>query len=145
MQERRIGCLLLLATLATPAGWSQGLMEYGGLRAGAGGLGAGLSASLGHGKVVRRTYKTVVEAQQAALAQTKIVDQYFKSGCQYEAKKQWAYAEAAFNYVLQVMALRDGPGSEKSVPVLRHLVTTSKEGNNLDQAVKYQKNILVIA
>jgi hypothetical protein len=49
--------------------------------------------------------------------------------------------EKAYRYALQTIARRDGVGSPKSVPVLQHLVTVSKQQNNLSQAIDFQKTV----
>ena len=125
--------------------YSQGIVDAGGAQAAALGLGAGLSASASHGRVVTRSYESVLQAQQAALAQTKAIEQYMKLGCQFEAKKQWDNAEKSYQYVLKVVALRDGPGSPKAVPALQHLVTVNRELNNLPQAINFQERVLAFA
>jgi hypothetical protein len=117
-------------------------MEFGAVHAGAIGLGAGLAASREHGQVVRRSYEAMVQAQQATIAQTKAIEHYMSVGCQLESKKQWSDAEKSFTYVLKVVALRDGPGSIKSVPALQHLVNVSKEQGKLTEAIDFQKTVV---
>ncbi len=134
-----LGVQLLLSPSAV---WSQGISCAGGAYGSAAGLGAGLAASRNHGKMVVRSYEAMAKAQQALLAQTQTIQQYMKIGCQFEAAKQWENAEKSFKYVLQVVAVRDGPGSNKGVPALKHLVAVSKAENKLDQAITYQKTVL---
>ena len=86
-------------------------METGGVHAATAGLGAGLAAGASHGRVLTRSYQAMLQAQQVALIQTKAIHQYMALGAQYEAKREWENAEKSFKYVLQVTALRDGPGS----------------------------------
>lgn len=136
-----LSCISLSMVVPLAAA-GQGIGEYGGLNAGMAGLGAGLAASLNHGAVVRRAYESTIEAQQALLAQNKAVEQYYKLGNQFELKKQWENAEKAFHYVVQVIAKRDGPGSPKSVPALKHLVAICQNQNKLDMAISYQKTVL---
>lgn len=112
------------------------------MQAAAVGLGAGLAASANRGRVVRRSYETALQAEQAAMAQTKAIEQYMKLGAKFEAAKQWDYAEKAYKYVLQVVAKRDGPGSVKSVPALEHLVAVKKAQNHVDEAIDFQETVL---
>lgn len=146
MQKPKVFLLttLVLTTpfLAVQNAWGQAIGEFGGVNAGVAGMGAGLAASMGHGELVRKTYESAAQAQQALAAQNKAVEQYYKLGNQFELKKQWDCAEKAFTYVLQVIARRDGPGSPKSVPALKHLASISQSQNRLDQAISYQKTIL---
>jgi len=67
------------------------------------------------------------------------------AGAQYEGKKQWANAQTAYEYVLKVVALRDGPGSVYGVPPLQRLVAVSKAQNKFDQAIGYQDTVLNFA
>lgn len=135
--------LAVLSPLAMPDGArGQALGEFAGVNAGVAGMGAGVAASMGNGALVRRTYESAAQAQQAMMAQNQAVEQYFKMGNQFEMKKQWENAEKAFTYVLQVIARRDGAGSPKSVPALKHLAAISQQQNRLDQAISYQKTVL---
>ena len=135
--------ILALSPLAMPDGArGQALGEFAGVNAGVAGMGAGVAASMGNGALVRRTYESAAQAQQAMMAQNQAVEQYFKMGYQFEMKKQWENAEKAFTYVLQVIARRDGAGSPKSVPALKHLAAISQQQNRLDQAISYQKTVL---
>lgn len=118
------------------------MFESHGVHAAAAGLGAGLAASANHGRVVRRSYETMLEAERATLAQTKAIEQYMKVGAKFETEKQWDNAEKSYKYVLQVVARRDGPGSDKGLPALQHLVTVSREQNKIDQAIDYQETAL---
>jgi hypothetical protein len=104
-----------------------------------------MAASAGHGRVVTRSYESLLETQQAALAQSRAIQAYMKLGCQFEAKKQWVNAEKSYKYVLQVIALRDGPGSAKSVPALQRLVTVSAAQNEIDRAIGFQETVLAFA
>jgi len=123
----------------------QSMMEAGGAQAASAGLGAGMAVSAGHGRVVTRSYESLVAAQQAALAQTRAIQTYMNMGCQFEAKKQWDNAEKSYNYVLRVIALRDGPGSPKSVPALQRLVSVSEAQNQIDRAIDFQETVLAFA
>jgi len=145
MLKLKIFLPIFFLLLVPQAVWSQGMAESGGMYGLSAGLGAGLAASRGHGQVVHNSYKALLEAQLATLAQTKAIEKYMTLGCQFEIKKQWENAEKSFRYVLQVVALRDGPGSAKSVPALQHLVTISKAENKLDDAISYQKTVLAFA
>jgi len=131
--------------LLMPCVEAQAIFESGGVHASAAGSGAGMAASANHGKVVTRSYDSIVQSQQAILAQTRAIEQYMRLGADYETKKQWQNAEKSFRYVLQVSALRDGPGSEKTVPALKHLVTICKAQNNLEDAVGFQKRVVGLA
>ncbi len=140
---RRITWFLWCAAIfISPSVQAQSIFSAGGSYAGAAGLGAGLSASMNHGRVVTRGYQAVIDAQQAALAQTKAVEQYMAAGCRFEAQKNWQNAERSFTYVLQLVARLDGPGSPKSVPALKHLVTVTAAQNKLDEAIGFQKTVL---
>jgi tetratricopeptide (TPR) repeat protein len=148
---RKTGLFLLAFVplfLPTPA-ISQAIFESGSIDSMSVGLGAGLAASLGGGKVVGRTYQSAVDAQmsaaQALSLQTKAIEQYMALGCQYQTKKQWQNAEKSFRYVLQVSALRDGPGSPKMVPTLQHLVGVSTAQGNLYDAIGFQTRVLGFA
>lgn len=146
MQKRRILLLLLIIPMIQPMPVSaQSTMEFGGVHAGAIGLGAGLAASRSHGQVVRRSYEAMIEAEKATLAQTKAIEQYMTLGCQLESKKRWSDAEKSFAYVLKVVALRDGPGSIKGLPALQHLVTVSKQQGKITEAIDFQKTVVAFA
>jgi hypothetical protein len=146
MRNRAILLLLIWPLLLSPiAGWSQAMVEAGGTLSAAGGLGAGLAASRSHGRMVGRSYEAMIQAQQALVAQTQAIQQYMKSGCKFEAAKQWASAEKSFKYVLKVVAVRDGPGSSNGVPALKHLVTISAAQDKLDEAIGFQKTVLAFA
>lgn len=142
MRKRHAIFLSVLSALLPIAARAQGTMEFGAVHAGAIGLGAGLAASREHGQVVRRSYEAMVQAQQATIAQSKAIEHYMSVGCQLESKKQWSDAEKSFTYVLKVVALRDGPGSIKSVPALQHLVNVSKEQGKLTEAIDFQKTVV---
>jgi hypothetical protein len=141
---RRVAFVAIPYMVAMPC-YSQGIIDAGGAQSAALGLGAGLSASASHGRVVTRSYESALQAQQAALVQTKAMEQYMKLGCQFESKKQWDNAEKSYEYVLKVVALRDGPGSPNGVPALQHLVTVNRELNNLPQAIDFQERVLAFA
>ncbi len=145
MHKRRIPLLFLLSSLLPLPALAQGTMEFGSVHAAAVGLGAGLAASRSHGQVVRRSYEAMVQAEKATLAQTKAVEQYMTLGCELESKKRWSDAEKSFTYVLKVVALRDGPGSVKSVPALQHLVTVSKQQGKLTEAIDFQKTVVAFS
>jgi len=143
-----INLILALATamvttshFAQPA-HGQAFMEYGGVQAGAAGLGAGLAASQNNGAAVRNTYETAVQAQQALVQQKKAIEQYLAMGIKYETKKDWASAEKCFTYVLQVVNRRDGPGSASGIPALKHLVNIKVAQNKIDDAIGFQKTVV---
>ncbi len=142
-------CLVALPLLLTRPALAQGIFESGSVDAMSVGLGAGLAASLGRGALVRNTYQSAADAQMSAAealqVRTKAIEQYMKLGCQYQAKKQWQNAEKSFRYVLQVSALRDGPGSPKMVPTLQHLVGVSHAQGNIYDAVGFQERIVGFA
>jgi hypothetical protein len=140
----RLLLALSIACIAAQPVSAQGMLESGGVRAFSAGLGAGLAGSLGHGAIVRQTYETALEAQKALAEQTRVVNDYCSRGAQFEAKKQWAYAEAAYKYVLAVISHRDGPGSPNALPVLAHLSKISKQQNKLDDAIYYQKTVVAM-
>ncbi len=121
---------------------AQGMAENGGLYSSMAGLGAGLAASQRHGAVVGRSYQAVINAQQAAIIQSQAITQYMRQGCEFEATKQWLNAEKSFKYVLRVIAMRDGPGSRNSLPVLEHLVTVTKAQNKLKEATDFQSTVV---
>ena len=137
--------LLLVSIGCISPAQSQGLMEGTFVRGLGAGMGAGLAGSMGKGKVVRRTYESMVQAQQAMIAQTKVIEQNIATGVQMEAKKQWVSAEQYFQDALKMIAKRDGPGSQKSAPVLAHLAKISKSQNKLDEAIGYQKTVVAFA
>jgi tetratricopeptide (TPR) repeat protein len=145
MQRQLIFVLLTGQLLVSQAVYSQAITSGAGAYAASAGLGAGLAASSGHGKVVARSYEAMIKTQQAVVAQSQAIEQYMKLGCQFEAAKQWDNAEKSFKYVLQVVARRDGPGSAKGVPALQHLVTVAKAENKLAQAASYQETVLAYA
>ncbi len=143
MQKQAILLLLGLGVLIFPAaGWAQAIMSGAGAYSAAGGLGAGLAASSNHGAAVTRSYEAMIKTQAAILAQTQVIEKYMTLGCQFEAAKQWENAEKSFKYVLQMVAKRDGPGSNKGMPALQHLVAVSKAQNKLDDAIGFQKTVL---
>ncbi len=127
--------------IARPA-QGQAFMEYGGVQAGAAGLGAGLAASHNNGAAVRNTYETAVQAQQALVQQNKAIEQYLAMGIKYEAKKDWDSAEKCFTYVLQVVNRRDGPGSANGIPALKHMVNIKVAQNKIDDAIGFQKTVV---
>ncbi len=143
MQKAAAFWLLAVSFLVGQEVSAQGIFEGGGVEASAVGLGAGVAASSQHGRVLQRTYQSAVDVEQATAVRTQAIQQYMKLGCEFETKKQWGNAEKAFKYVLQVTALRDGPGSPKSVPALQHLATVSKAQNNWGDAISFQKTILI--
>lgn len=148
MRSSAISSAVLLSLSLLPVE-AQSIMEFGDLRAGAAGTGAGagMSAGLGHKNALNKSFqkatKAMTAAQKAAFdAQTKAINQYWSSGCQYEVAKQWANAEKTFAYVLQTVTLRDGARSSTRVPVLQKLVVATKAQKKLDQAIGYQKSIV---
>jgi hypothetical protein len=145
MQRRLIIGLSLALTMVPLSVWAQGMSEFGAVQAGAAGLGAGLAASQNHGALVRNGYEAAVQAQGAMFVQNRAIQQYLAAGQAFEAKKQWANAEMAFTYVLQVICKRDGPGSPATVPALKHLVAVSKGQNKIDKAIGFQKTVVAFA
>ncbi len=145
MQKARALALLLVSVGCISPAHSQGMMEGTFVRGLGAGMGAGLAGSANKGKVIHRTYESMVQAQQAMIAQTKQIEQYVATGVQIEAKKQWASAEQYFQDALKMIAKRDGPGSQKSAPVLAHLAKISQNQNKLDEAIGYQKTVVAFA
>jgi len=94
---------------------------------------------------VRRTAESMIQAQQAIIAQTKAIEQSVATGIQMQAKKQWALAEQYFQDALRMIAKRDGPGSPKSAPVLSRLANVAKNQHKLDDAIGYQKTVVAFA
>ncbi|MBX9725271.1 MAG: hypothetical protein K2X81_27960 [Candidatus Obscuribacterales bacterium] len=137
--------VVLIPLLTQSPVYSQALMESTLGRGGMMGLGSGLAASLGQGKVVKRSAEAVMQAQQSAMAQTKALEQSLSVGLQLETKKQWEAAEKAYRNALVLIAHRDGPGSKKSVPVLQHLANITKAENKMSDAISFQKTILRFA
>jgi len=136
-----LGLILTGAAIPLPV-LAQSFGEFGGVHAGAAGLGAGLAASQNKGALVRNTYAVAAQGQEAVAAQTNAIKLYLAAGQAYESKKQWAEAEKAFTYVLQVVCKRDGPGSQASLPALKHLASISREQNKIDQAIGFQKTVV---
>lgn len=145
MQKARTLALLLVSIACICPANSQGMMEGTFVRGLGAGMGAGTAAGMGHGKVVRRTAESIIQAQQAMIAQTKSIEQYVATGIQLQAKKQWTTAEQYFQEALKVIAKRDGPGSPKSAPVLARLATVAKNQHKLDEAIGYQKTVVAFA
>jgi len=143
-KARTLALLLMSIACITPA-QSQGIMEGTFVRGLGAGMGAGTAASIGHGKVVRRTAESMIQAQQAIIAQTKAIEQSVATGIQMQAKKQWALAEQYFQDALRMIAKRDGPGSPKSAPVLSRLANVAKNQHKLDDAIGYQKTVVAFA
>jgi len=142
--KARIFSLLLVALAANCCALpvqAQAFMEFGGVQAGAAGLGAGLAASQNHGAAIRSTYEVAVQAQQALVAQNKAIEQYLAQGIKYESQKDYASAEKCFTYVLQVVNRRDGPGSAGGIPALKHLVSIKIAQNKIDDAIGFQKTV----
>jgi len=137
--------LTLIPLVVSQPAMAQSIIDAGGAQAAAVGLGAGMAASAGHGKVVNRSYKSLVGVSQAAVVQGRAIEAYMKLGCQFESKKQWANADKSYKYVLQVIARRDGPGSPNGVPALKRLVTVSEALNDVNGAIGYQETVLAFA
>lgn len=144
----RLSLVVLLSYLPLSA-FGQSIMEFGDLRAGAAGTGAGagLSAGMGQKNALNKSFEKVTRnmstaQKEAFAAQSQAVNKYWSSGCQYELAKQLSNAEKSFAYVLQVITLRDGAKSSSRVPVLQKLVMATKKQKKLDQAIKYQKSIV---
>lgn len=129
--------------LAHPAASAQGLGEFGGLNAGLFGVGAG-AAAMTQSKPQRNNYANPAQAQQYFIMQNRAIEQYSKLGNQYELKKQWENAERTFAYVLQIINMRDGLDSQKSIAPLKHLVTASDAQHKMKQAIYYQTNVLKV-
>lgn len=129
--------------LAHPAARAQGLGEFGGLNAGLFGVGAG-AAAMTQSKPQRNNYANPAQAQQYFIMQNRAIEQYSKLGNQYELKKQWENAERTFAYVLQIINMRDGVDSQKSIAPLKHLVTASDAQHKVKQAIYYQTNVLKV-
>jgi len=129
--------------LAHPVANAQGLGEFGGLNAGLFGVGAG-AAAMTQSKPQRNNYANPAQAQQYFIMQNRAIEQYSKLGNQYELKKQWENAERTFAYVLQIINMRDGLDSQKSIAPLKHLVTASDAQHKVKQAIYYQTNVLKV-
>ncbi len=129
--------------LAHTAASAQGLGEFGGLNAGLFGVGAG-AAAMTQSKPQRNNYANPAQAQQYFIMQNRAIEQYSKLGNQYELKKQWENAERTFAYVLQIINMRDGVDSQKSIAPLKHLVTASDAQHKVKQAIYYQTNVLKV-
>jgi tetratricopeptide (TPR) repeat protein len=146
-----VACLIIGTTsVINPLpSFSQSIFEAGGVDSMAVGLGAGLGASIGKGMLVNQTYRAGVNAQlsaaQALQLQTKAIERYMKLGCEYQAKKNWQDAEKSFRYVLQVSAMRDGPGSPKATSPLQHLAQVSAAQGNLFDAINFQSRVVSLA
>lgn len=140
----RIAIILLATAFVAQPVRAQGFSEYGGINALSAGLGAGLAGSLSHGRVVQQSYDAMVQAQQMAAAQTQEIKVYFSQALDFEKKKQWAYAEQTWGYILRLIARRDGPGSPESLPVLSHLSHVLHSEKKLDQAITYQKTVVAM-
>lgn len=137
-----LGASLLAVTVALPPEVSaQGIGEFTGMQALGIGMGAGFAA-VDRGKLAKYAHNSTVQVQQSIAVQTKAIEQYYAMGNKFEADKQWENAEKYFVCCLQMIAKRDGPGSVKSVPTLRHLATVNASQNKLDQATSYEKTVL---
>lgn len=147
MSQKKITlkALAVISTLALahPAASAQGLGEFGGLNAGLFGVGAG-AAAMTQSKPQRNNYANPAQAQQYFIMQNRAIEQYSKLGNQYELKKQWENAERTFAYVLQIINMRDGVDSPKSIAPLKHLVTASDAQHKVKQAIYYQTNVLKV-
>jgi hypothetical protein len=145
MRKHKTLLLLAIPLVIPQCACAQGMVDAGGAQAASAGLGAGLAVSAGHGKVVQRAGQSLSASQQNFVIQTRAIQQYMAVGAQYETKKQWANAEKSYQYVLKVVALRDGPGSIYGLPALQHLVSVSRAASNFDQAVGYQDTVVRFA
>ncbi len=132
-----------MLALAHPSASGQALGEFGGLNAGLFGVGAG-AAAMTQQRPQRTNYVNPAQAQQYFAMQNRAVEQYSKLGNQYELKKQWENAERTFAYVLQIINMRDGVDSQKSITPLKHLVTASDAQHKVKQAIYYQTNVLKV-
>jgi|GEM_PF-871291 len=131
---------LCLICLGNPKSvYAQGFGEMAGINAGVVGMGAGLAA-IDKGRMLKQGTAYV---QQSMASQTKAINDCMQLDNQYEMKKDWENAEKCLTIALQYIAKRDGPGSAKSVPVLSRLVKVEEEQNKLDEAIGYQKTVLV--
>ncbi len=135
--------VISMLALAHPSASGQALGEFGGLNAGLFGVGAG-AAAMTQQRPQRTNYVNPAQAQQYFAMQNRAVEQYSKLGNQYELKKQWENAERTFAYVLQIINMRDGIDSQKSITPLKHLVTASDAQHKVKQAIYYQTNVLKV-
>ncbi|MFA7340549.1 MAG: hypothetical protein WC028_27445 [Candidatus Obscuribacterales bacterium] len=135
--------VISMLALAHPSASGQALGEFGGLNAGLFGVGAG-AAAMTQQRPQRTNYVNPAQAQQYFAMQNRAVEQYSKLGNQYELKKQWENAERTFAYVLQIINMRDGVDSQKSIVPLKHLVTASDAQHKVKQAIYYQTNVLKV-
>jgi hypothetical protein len=126
---RFLSPLLLFLLIAQPA-WSRG-----------GGRPPGPPV---HAKITVRSHDELMAAWRIKVQQTLAIEKYNKFANQLEIQKKWADAESNFRYVLKLVALRDGPGSPKSVPVLEHLVKLNEIQKNTDKAMSYQETALLL-
>ena len=88
MQKQVILTLLILQLLLFPqAGWSQGIVSGAGAYATAGGLGAGLAASNGHGTgYCSALMRPWFWHSKRLTVQTQAIQQYMKLGCKFETR-----------------------------------------------------------
>jgi hypothetical protein len=126
---RKSALLLLLPLLVQQPGWSCGGHSCG-------------RNNMIHGQFTQRSYRELVQTHNEAMSETQVINLWFKYGYKLESQKKWAQSEQAFNYVLKVVALRDGPGSPASLPILEHLAKVSGEQKNLKEAIGYQETAL---
>ncbi|MBS1997648.1 MAG: hypothetical protein JSS86_15105 [Cyanobacteria bacterium SZAS LIN-2] len=133
-----LGICLFSLSSAQPL-WAQGLGEFTGLNAGVMGLGAGLAAR-DKGRMLKQGAAYV---QDSLAAQNKAISDCLQLDKQFELKKDWENAERCLTTALQYIAQRDGPGSVKSVPVLSRLVKVEEEQDKIQQAIGYQKTVLI--
>lgn len=138
--------LALTFLLVLPqAAQSQSTMEWG-LGAGTAGLGGGLGARLNQKKAGSKPAGAAsAGAARPALPSEADVANYQSSGSRFEANRKWPEAEQSFRSALKAVALREGPGSFKSVPVLQHLVTATREQGKFGDAISFQKTVVAFA
>jgi tetratricopeptide (TPR) repeat protein len=94
--------------------------------------------AIGQGKFTTVSYAAYAQSRRKAATETQAINQYMTSGYQFEAKKNYAAAEQSYRHALKEIALRDGPGSDASIPSLEHLAIVTKAQNNLDDAIEFQ-------
>lgn len=103
------------------------------------------SAGRGKKAAAANPVSALSPSQQVFVVRTRAIQQYMAAGAQYEGKKQWDSAQSAYEYVLKVVALRDGPGSVYGVPALQRLVAVSRAQSKFDQAIGFQDTVLNFA
>lgn len=118
----------------------QATMEWG-MGAGTAGLGAGLGARMNQ----KRGAQPSAAGVGAALPTEVDFAKYVSAAAKHEAAKQWHEAEECYRSALKTIALREGPGSIKSLPIVQHLVKVTKEQGNYSDAISFQKTLVTFA